>query len=194
MQRHVEDGGVGPEDVLGPVAVVGVVVDDRHPFAPGAQVGRGDGHVVQEAEAHRSVGERVVAGGPDRAERHRCIAGVEAPDRFQAGTGRQHGRLPGLGAGVGVAVEVAATAGHEVVEGRPVTLGVDANEVGRGCGRGHDREQRLGESGAADPVVDRAEAVRTFRVARSGVVIEEPGVGGEEHRHGPRLWRGGPPS
>ena len=55
MGRSVHDGRIVPEDVLGAVAVMDVEIDDRDPLgsvrSPG--VARGDGGVIEEAEAHR---------------------------------------------------------------------------------------------------------------------------------------------
>ena len=70
VERDVEDGRVVPEDRLRPVAVVDVPVDDRDALEAELGLGRpgGDGHVVEEAKAHRAVGRRVVAGRPDERE------------------------------------------------------------------------------------------------------------------------------
>ncbi len=47
MHRHVEHAGIGEEDVLGPVAVVGVVVDHADPLAPLGEGRRRDRDVVE---------------------------------------------------------------------------------------------------------------------------------------------------
>ena len=50
---------VGGEDLLGPVAVMDVPVEDQHPLGAGRErVGGGDGDVVEQAEAHRAVASR----------------------------------------------------------------------------------------------------------------------------------------
>ena len=71
MQRDVEHRRVLPEDRLRAVPVVDVPVDDRHPLRPELCLRRagGDRDVVEEAEAHRAVGGRVMAGRPDDRER-----------------------------------------------------------------------------------------------------------------------------
>ena len=70
MERQVEDAGVVPEDVLRPVPVVDVPVENRHPLEPVLRLRRPgrDRGVVEEAEAHRAVGRRVMAGRPDECE------------------------------------------------------------------------------------------------------------------------------
>ena len=62
--RDVEDVGVVPEDRLRAVAVVHVPVDDQDPLTQCGARGGGNGHVVDEAEAHRPVGRGVVARRP----------------------------------------------------------------------------------------------------------------------------------
>ena len=68
VQRHEEDVGALPEDLLSAVAVVRVVVDHDHALAPVGEGRRGDGHVVEQAEPHRLVRGRVVPGRPDGEE------------------------------------------------------------------------------------------------------------------------------
>jgi hypothetical protein len=61
MRRHVEDGWVAIEHLLGAVAVVDVPVDDGDAGeAAGARMGGGDRHVVEQAEAHGLRSPRVV--------------------------------------------------------------------------------------------------------------------------------------
>ena len=87
VQRDVEDGRVVPEDVLRPVAVVDVPVDDRDPLEAelGLRRARRDRDVVEEAEAHRAVGGRVVAGRPHERE----AAGADRLDRAAGGEQRR---------------------------------------------------------------------------------------------------------
>ena len=77
--RDVEDVRIVPEDLLGPVAVVHVPVDDQHALAEGGTRGRRDGHVVEEAEPHGAVGRRVVPRGADRDEGRRPRPAARAP-------------------------------------------------------------------------------------------------------------------
>ena len=89
VQRDEEDGVVAAEDRLGAVAVVDVEVDDRDALEPelGLRVARRDGDVVEEAEAHRPVGERVVAGRADERE-------AAAVDRLERDPGGERARPP----------------------------------------------------------------------------------------------------
>ena len=70
VERDEEDAVVVPEDRLGPVPVMDVPVDDRHALEPELALGdaRRDGDVVEDAEAHRAPGERVVARRPHERE------------------------------------------------------------------------------------------------------------------------------
>ena len=96
VDRQEEHLRVGVEDVVGAVAVVHVPVDDHHPLAAAHvdRMARGDGDVVEQAEAHRAAGLGVVAGravGAEAGRRcaveepvdegHRASGGVTAPPR-----------------------------------------------------------------------------------------------------------------
>jgi hypothetical protein len=88
VQRDEQHRVISPEDLLRSVAVMNVVVDDRDTFAVGLHCTRGDRHVVEEAEAHRTVAERVVARWPDERE----PAGAR---RFDRRAGREQRSLAG---------------------------------------------------------------------------------------------------
>ncbi len=69
VQGDEEDAVVVPEDVLRPVAVMNVEVDDRNAFDARRLFGaRGDRDVVEQAEAHRAVGGRVMPGRTNQCE------------------------------------------------------------------------------------------------------------------------------
>ena len=70
------------------VAVVDVEVDDRHPLEAEPRLRRPgrDGDVVEDAEAHRAAGERVVAGRTDERE-------AAAQRRLDRRPGRERGSL-----------------------------------------------------------------------------------------------------
>ena len=95
VERRVGDALVAPEDVLGAVAVMGVVVDDQHALAPVGQGGGRDRHVVEQAEPHRPRGGGVVAGRTHRAERAVGVARIEGVDRGQPGAGGEQRRVVG---------------------------------------------------------------------------------------------------
>ena len=126
MQRDEEDGVVAAEARLGAVAVVHVEVDDRHPLEPELllRVARRDRDVVDEAEAHRAVGQRVVAGRPHERE-------PAAVDRFERDPGRQRRRFPrGLRADR-VRVEVPGPVDRP--QEREIWLGVNSRELLLAC-------------------------------------------------------------
>ena len=78
MDRRIEHLSPAPEDLLRPVAVVNVVVDDRHPReAARARVRRRHGNVVEQAEAHRTVPFGVMARRAHHHERPRARAPVQ---------------------------------------------------------------------------------------------------------------------
>ena len=71
VQRDEEHASSSAEDRLRAVAVVDVPVDDRDPRrarAPPARSAPRPPTLLNEAEAHRALGERVVAGRPDERE------------------------------------------------------------------------------------------------------------------------------
>ena len=85
VSRDVTDAIVVPEQRLRAVAVVHVPVDDDHALARLRQRGGGDRHVVDQTEAHRPVGERVMPGRSGDDERDvavtRCRARRSRPAR-----------------------------------------------------------------------------------------------------------------
>ena len=96
MGAGVEDVGALLEQMLGAVSVVDVEIEDRHPLgASAAQVLGGDGHVVEEAEAH---GERLLGMVPRRADRGEGVAPAvfrRVLRRRQGGRDGGPGGLPG---------------------------------------------------------------------------------------------------
>ncbi len=88
MERDEEDAVVVPEDRLRAVAVMHVPVDDRDALEPELALGdaRRDGDVVEDAEAHRAAGERVMAGRPHERE-------PSAQRRLDRGARRERRRL-----------------------------------------------------------------------------------------------------
>ncbi len=85
--------------------MVGVVVDDEHLLAGGGQDGGGHGDVVEQAEAHGRGRPGVVAGRPHGAEGGGRLAGPQAVDGLEPGTGGQPGGVPRGRHGRGVGVE-----------------------------------------------------------------------------------------
>ncbi len=122
--------------------MVHVDVEDRHALVRRAQLLRGDGHVVQVAEAVGAVCIRVVA---RRAAQRigRTLALQHQLCRVRGHVGRAHGRCPGVradGAGV-VAHVVAGLPDH--------ALRVGAGLSGEGMDVGHDLVGRVVEQAPA---------------------------------------------
>ena len=88
-QHHA---GIVVEDLLGAVAVVHVEVDDGHAGKPARpRVGRGHGHVVEEAEPHRAVALGVMTGRTHQTEgRLASQCGLRCLDRRTGRTSGMH--------------------------------------------------------------------------------------------------------
>ena len=94
MNRYEHDRRVGVKDVLCPVAVVDIVVDDEHSLAPILCLcvpGR-DRDIVEQAEAHLPLIGGMVSGRPDDRERVVGIAIQYATDCADDRAGSQCGR------------------------------------------------------------------------------------------------------
>ena len=75
MRRGIQHARFAPENILGAVAVVHVEIHNRNALDPACQrVRRADGDMVEQAETHRRVARRVMAGRAHRAERARGSA------------------------------------------------------------------------------------------------------------------------
>jgi hypothetical protein len=106
------------EGFLGAVAVVDVEVDDGDPLQPVhvERVAGGDGDVVEQAEAHRLVRARMVAGRADRAEGVVDRAGDDVVGGGQRQAGGAQGGAVAVLAQQGVAVErIVFAGGRQVV-------------------------------------------------------------------------------
>ena len=126
------------EDLVRPVAVVDVPVEDQH--ALGAvrrlRMARRHRRVAEEAEAHRAVGLGVVAGRAQRREAGRRLARQQRVDQRDAAAGRAQRRVVGRRDGDRVEVDAAAAARAQLVDVADVALRVDgAQRVLRGLGR-----------------------------------------------------------
>ena len=105
MCREIQHPGVVVEDPLRPIAVMHVVVDDRHPrHAAGQRMRRGDRGVVVETEAHGTLPLGVVPRRTDEGRRRRIMV-QRVIDRRHGRAGGQPGYRLGIGRCVGVRVE-----------------------------------------------------------------------------------------
>lgn len=84
------DLGVCPEGILGSVTVMDIPIDDEDAFET-CEEGffGGDGHIVEEAEAHGAGGEGVVSGWSDGGEGESIFAGEDTADGIAGCTGGQ---------------------------------------------------------------------------------------------------------
>ena len=181
---------VAGDDVLGAVAVVHVEVDDRHPrqAARVERMARGDGHVVEEAEAHRLVARGMVPGRAHGAERAGGAAGDDVVGGRHGSAGRAQHRVPGGGAGRGVGVDSTGAAGgpdrfEQVAQLGHVAAAVGQLDVAQVHLRGIAHVERHVEAGGAQVVVDRVQPLRAFRVAPAHLVAATIGVGVERRGH-----------
>ena len=122
------------EDVVRPVAVVHVPVDDHHALEPTRveRVLRRERDVVEQAEAHRARRQRVMsrrAMGAERVRRRAVEQQVDHPHRPAGGMQR---RLERLRADDRVGVEMTAACSARPLDRRDVRLGVDRLEHRRG--------------------------------------------------------------
>ena len=180
---HVEDGGVVPEDVLGPVAVVDVPVEDRTTRSPWS---------VRRAAATATLFKRqkpiwwsavsVMAGGAGDDEGGPVPGRTQRLDRGQARTGGEQRRCPGVGGGVGVGVEVPPTVSAELREVVEIGGGVDPGEVSQLRGAGGDVPDLAVEVKVVDPGDDRVDPGRSLGMA---LAVVDPVAGRPRHgQHG----------
>ena len=187
---HHEHPLVAGDDVFGAVAMVHIEVDDGDALeaAHVERMAGCDGDVVEEAEAHRLVAGRVVAGRPHRAEgvldgavddrvgrRHRCAGGA-------------HGGRPGARRGHRVGVEGARAAARgdafeQIAKLADVAALVGAAEVFHGHHRRLAALERVGQPRGDQVVVDGVEPLRTLGMAVAHVVTTAVGMAVEGRRH-----------
>jgi hypothetical protein len=97
--------------------MVGVEVDDQYPLAGVGESSGGDGHVVEQAEAHGPFGCGVVARWANRDKGRVGLSCSQPLDRIETGPGRHDGGIPGLRSGGGVGVYISAARPAEALEG-----------------------------------------------------------------------------
>lgn len=169
VDRHVQDSVVVPEHVLGAVAVVDIPVEYRHTLAPRAQQSGGDGHIVEHAEAHGSVGQGVVAGWPADCEPNGIRVVSEFLNQCSDSPGCGQRRFPRGGACVGVQVEGATALLAELSDRLHVRRIVDQRQFAFVDSRRSDITNS--ETAVLDAVPNRFEALRSLGMTRTGVVL-----------------------
>ena len=192
VEADEQHSRVGFERRLGPVAVMGVVVEHPDPLAGCGERGRHDGHVGDEAEPHR-VGRRgVVAGRPDGAERSVAATFPQRRHRREPGTCRQPGGTGRAGAQPGVGVDPAAAGFGHLVEPVEVPRRVDPLQIDATGGHRLELRQRVHHALPTGTGDDRLQAGRTLGMPRSGEVPEVRLVGDEQHRDVRRAYAARP--
>ncbi len=167
-----------------------VEVDDRDPLeaAHVERVARRHGDVVEEAEAHRLVARRVMAGRANGAKGVRDGAVDDRVGRRDGGAGSAHDRGPGAGRGDGVGIDRAALAGgadplEQVAQLADEAALVGEREVAHGDRRRLALLERRDQPGGDEVVLDGVEALRAFRVAGAHVVAAAIGMAVIRGRH-----------
>ena len=168
---------VAGDDVLGAVAVVHVEIDDRHALQAAhiERVARCDRDVVEEAEAHRLIARRVVAGRAHRAERAFDLAVDHRVGRGDRGAGGAQRGVQGAGTRGGVGVDrsrhaAACDALQKVLQLGHVTGGVREHQVIELDERRVAALERHVQAGGQQVVVDRVEPLRAFGMPAPHVV------------------------
>ena len=185
VRRAVHHGRVRPEDVLGAVAVMHVEIDDGRArdavFALG--VARGDGDVVEEAEAHRLADLGVVAGRAHRDEGVAMLARHHGFGRRDRAADAAHHRFPRARRHRGVAIDIDQSAGRRDVAqlGDVVLVVAERDEVEIALRRlvAHQELEAL----MRQRLLHRAQAVGPFGVSGRRDVVEAGLVGEEKRTH-----------
>ena len=139
VDRHIEHLGARVEEVVGAVAVVNVPVEDQDPLERVLRdrVDRGDGDVVEDAEAAGARTQRMMARRTAGGEGCDRIAGDEDVDHRDGPADRPQSGLPRSMADQRVVVDLAAAGRAEPLERRHIArvvagleqLAVDAGRV-----------------------------------------------------------------
>ena len=179
VRRDVEHVRVVVEHVLGAVAVVDVPVEDRHPLAGRGELGSADGGVVEQAEAHRPVGHRMMAGRPPGGEGDVALVVLQCLDRLHDGAGAAARGGPRADGSRGVRVELAATHGTELLDLLDVDPIVHQREIVDVDELGDAPRDRFVEPGLVDTGERGIEPALALGMPGRGLVAVL--IGGSEH-------------
>ena len=170
MGRDVHDARVVPEDVLGPVAVVDVPVDDEHPLTTRGERGGGDGNVVEEAEALTPGAGRMVPRRSFHDERCRALSAVERVDRGESRACREQRGRERAARHRCVGIEAAPARSRELLERVDVVEVVHPGERVAVDGVARRAHEGVAELRVLDPAPHRVEPRRLFGVVAARVV------------------------
>ena len=173
VKRHVEHVGALVEQVLGPVAVVGVPVEHHDALAFSGEQPGGDGNVVEQAEPHRTGTERMVSRRAHGEKSRVALATPQPLDGVGPGTRGPQRRVERAGTGDGVLVEMAAALQAMVLDAVDVRALVDDLELAPGRLTGLERRDQLGCGRGFDACEHRGQPLGALRMPPSGVVGSE---------------------
>jgi len=163
--------------------VVHVPVHDQHARAARDQVGGDDRDVVEQAEPHRPIAQRVVARRAHRHEPDALAPARQLLDDAQPGAGGELGERERVVGGVGVLVEVAPALVAEDAQLLEVRGVVDAGELRARRRRDVQAHQVLAQVQVGHAGPRRGEPVGPLGMSRVGVApVVERSVGDEGHR------------
>jgi hypothetical protein len=179
MGRAIEQIAVGPEDILGAVAVVDVEVDDGD--ALGAIVGPGivgrDGGGVEQAEAHGAVALGMVTGRAHGAKHIIELTAHHRIDPAGAGAHAAIGRLEALGVHPGIGIErFTALLGGGRLDHLDIALLMRPDDVVAAPQRCLLARQS-GEHLVVEDGIDRLQPVGPLGVSERRVMLEAYGMG-----------------
>jgi len=166
VSREVEHGRALVKGILGAVAVVHVKIHNENTLQAslGQGVVSGDGHVVEQAEAHPPAGQGVVARRTHQSEPvvHRTVQ--YRLDQVHESPRRHERRFVGAGSHVGVQVQMTAAPLRDAAYLFNVARRVVALQPLLGDGRGGDSLQPIQGARLFQQVHDRHQALVVLRV------------------------------
>ena len=186
--------GVVVEDVLGAVAVVGVVVDDQHPLAPVGQARGGHGHVVEQAEPHRrgSAWRDGRAAAPRRRPTSPSPASSGSPPSRPAPAASSAASYEACEATVSGSM-LPPTGAAELLRAAQVAARVDPGDLlGGGRPRARTAPSASRTPASSIPALTAVQPRRPLGVPVTGVVLQERPVGRVQDGHRSRLPTHGP--
>ena len=182
------------EQILGPVAVMCVEVDDEHALAAISERGRGDCDVVEQTETHRAPGQGVMSRRSHREECRVGFATIESVDGVEPSSGGEQRGFERRRARSGVGIDATTTTEAELFDVVDVRGVVNQLELGACRGTRCKGNQGLTEIGRLDTRDHRAQPLRPLRMVAAGDVVEVALMCGEQHRHGRRGYPARPES
>ena len=166
--------------------MVRVDINEQHTLTPLGECAGGHCHVVEQAEAHRSCRQRVMARRTHCTERGITLAPLESFDCIQTGAGGEHRHVERRRTGPGVGIDAAAALLAELLDAVDIVRIVHPLDLGAGGRPRCKSDDRAVEVGAAHSVEHGIESRGTFGVAPAGHVIEIALMRREQDRHSRR--------